>query len=39
MFTEGVNSGLPVLGNPNDKGLGKVISGAASYPTPTLAAT
>jgi flagellar hook protein FlgE len=28
MFSEGVNSGLPILGNPNDKGLGKIVSGA-----------
>jgi flagellar hook protein FlgE len=28
MFTKGVNSGLPILGNPNENGLGKVIAGA-----------
>jgi flagellar hook protein FlgE len=28
MFAEGVNSGLPVVGDPNEKGLGKVVAGA-----------
>lgn len=28
MFSEGVNSGLPIVGGPNEKGLGKVVAGA-----------
>jgi flagellar hook protein FlgE len=28
MYAEGVNSGLPVIGDPNEKGLGKIVSGA-----------
>jgi flagellar hook protein FlgE len=28
MYTQGVNSGLPIFGNPNENGLGKIISGA-----------
>jgi flagellar hook protein FlgE len=28
MYAEGVNSGLPVIGSPNEKGIGKIIAGA-----------
>lgn len=28
MFSQGVNSGLPIEGNPNDNGMGSIIAGA-----------